>query len=201
MCTYVCVLDFEATCWIYEKAGNRAEIIEFPSVLIKVNYQNLPTYVSEFRKFVKPTLNPILTDFCTKLTGITQSDVDNANTFKTVFMEHQTWLKEHVPDSCKLFFATCGHWDLRTMLPNQVKKINGLKIPSCYKCYINLKDDFKFFYGKTVGSMTDMLTKLGLKLEGRHHSGIDDCRNIAKVLVTMLNHGYEVKNVLINKLS
>ena len=26
-----------------------------------------------------------------------------------------------------------------------------------------------------------MLRKLGLELTGRHHSGIDDCRNIAKI--------------------
>jgi len=29
--------------------------------------------------------------------------------------------------------------------------------------------------------MAGMLSSLGLTLEGRHHSGIDDCRNIARI--------------------
>lgn len=200
MSTYICILDFEATCWKDERADKKAEIIEFPSVLIEVNYKNEYKYVSEFRKFVRPTLFPTLTEFCTELTGITQEDVDNANTFEVVFREHNDWLIENVPSESKFFFVTCGHWDLRTMLPNQVEKIQGLKIPYKYKCYSNLKDDFKFFYGKQAGGMTDMLTKLNIKLEGRHHSGIDDCKNITKVLVRMLDDGYEVEKILVNKL-
>jgi ERI1 exoribonuclease 3 len=34
--------------------------------------------------------------------------------------------------------------------------------------------------------MTEMLDKLGLKLEGRHHSGIDDCRNIVRIAQQLL---------------
>lgn len=45
-------------------------------------------------------------------------------------------------------FATCGNWDLKSML-------NGL----------------------------------GLKLEGRHHRGIDDCRNIGRIYLTLLARG------------
>lgn len=29
--------------------------------------------------------------------------------------------------------------------------------------------------------MPGMLTHLGLALEGRHHSGLDDCKNIARI--------------------
>ena len=38
--------------------------------------------------------------------------------------------------------------------------------------------------------MTCMLDHFGLKLEGRHHSGIDDCRNIARVCACMLAIGW-----------
>ena len=37
--------------------------------------------------------------------------------------------------------------------------------------------------------MTDMLDSLGLELEGRHHSGIDDTLNIARVVVELLQRG------------
>ena len=38
--------------------------------------------------------------------------------------------------------------------------------------------------------MTGMLNFLKIKLEGRHHSGIDDTRNIAKIMLKMINDGH-----------
>ena len=35
-----------------------------------------------------------------------------------------------------------------------------------------------------------MLEKCGLTLEGTHHSGIDDSRNLAKCVVHMLKSGF-----------
>ncbi len=37
--------------------------------------------------------------------------------------------------------------------------------------------------------MTDMLAMLKLKLEGRHHSGIDDTRNIARCALQLMKDG------------
>lgn len=34
-----------------------------------------------------------------------------------------------------------------------------------------------------------MLKVLGLELDGRHHSGIDDARNIAKCALTLMKYG------------
>lgn len=207
MSRYICILDFEATCWRDEKANGRAEIIEFPSVLIEVTWQNKVNYVSEFKSYVRPTQFPILTDFCTELTGITQNDVSNADTFESVFKKHNEWLIENVPDTNKFYFVTCGHWDLRNMLPEQVKKLTNLttmktmKIPQKYKCYSNLKDEFSSFYSKKSGGMTNMLDCLNLELEGRHHSGIDDCRNTTRILVQMIKDGYDVKKTVLNKLN
>ena len=39
--------------------------------------------------------------------------------------------------------------------------------------------------------MTGMLSKLGLSLDGRHHSGIDDTRNTAKIASTLIAMGWE----------
>ena len=36
----------------------------------------------------------------------------------------------------------------------------------------------------------DRVCSLGLALEGRHHSGIDDSRNIARILQRMIADGY-----------
>jgi len=42
----------------------------------------------------------------------------------------------------------------------------------------------------TVNGMTDMLKNLDLDLEGRHHSGIDDCRNLARCVLELLKRGF-----------
>ncbi|CAK9100291.1 unnamed protein product [Durusdinium trenchii] len=64
------VLDFEATCWEGRHADQ--EIIEFPLVLVDAKTL---TQVDEFRTYVRPEQNPTLSQFCTKLTGITQEQV------------------------------------------------------------------------------------------------------------------------------
>ena len=35
-----------------------------------------------------------------------------------------------------------------------------------------------------------MLTTLKMDLEGRHHSGIDDCKNIGRIATRMLEDGW-----------
>jgi ERI1 exoribonuclease 3 len=39
--------------------------------------------------------------------------------------------------------------------------------------------------------MAGMLNILGMKLEGRHHSGIDDCKNIARIAIVSIRSGHE----------
>ena len=63
------VIDFETTCWPNQRKNilRRNEIIEFPAVLYDVNENRI---LQEFRKFVQPTENPILSDYCVNLTGM-----------------------------------------------------------------------------------------------------------------------------------
>lgn len=45
--------------------------------------------------------------------------------------------------------------------------------------------------------MPDMLSQLNLELEGRHHSGIDDAKNIARCALEMLERGFEFKQAMV----
>jgi len=199
---YLAILDFEATCDEDRKFGP-SEIIEFPIVL--VDTQSLKI-VKIFHAYIIPTINPILTPFCTQLTGITQEMVSSkagAKSFDEVWTQVLQFLKDNqltasdqVPyDQNPFCFVTCGDWDLKTMLPTQ---FNGLgwdktKIPAPFRKWINIKALFNSFYKTnkktSIRGMTDMLTRLGLPLEGRHHSGIDDSRNISAIAIKMLKDG------------
>ncbi|KXZ54878.1 hypothetical protein GPECTOR_4g950 [Gonium pectorale] len=92
-----------------------------------------------------------------------------------------------IPDG--MCFLTCGHWDLRTQLPRELAAKRLPLRSRAYSRYINIKDDFSSFYGTRARGMTCMLAHLGLSLEGRHHCGLDDCRNIGRVFARMVADG------------
>jgi len=65
----------------------------------------------------------------------------------------------------------------------------GKKIPEHYTEWVNIKHTVHKNYNFQPTGMSGMLTELGIELTGRHHSGIDDCRNIAKVVIRCVRDG------------
>ncbi len=201
---HLIVLDFEATCDdVNPKAPQ--EIIEFPSVLLSAHTFEV---VAEFESFVRPVHHPVLTPFCRELTGIEQAHVDGAPLFADVFAAHQAWLTQHgLPlepgaDGLPYAFVTCGDWDLKTMLPAQLQACDEVpnEPPAPYRQWINVKHPFRAATKQKRGAtgMPHMLEKLGLELEGRHHRGIDDCRNIARLVRALAQQGstFEITGAL-----
>lgn len=107
-------------------------------------------------------------------------------------------------------FASCGDFDGLQLM--RESKYKNFKVPNYLKRWINLKKVFsveqanpKFNevdYVKAAkpvtGGMTDMLKSFGIKLEGRHHSGIDDSRNLASIVVEMLKSGFVFSQGMVN---
>lgn len=81
------IVDLEATCEKDNKAFQN-EIIEIGAVKVSETLQAL----DKFSSFVKPILNPVLSDFCKELTSITQEDIDKADTFPLVFQRFLDWI-------------------------------------------------------------------------------------------------------------
>eukprot|EP00753_Platysulcus_tardus_P003104 PLAT12261.2.p1 GENE.PLAT12261.2~~PLAT12261.2.p1 ORF type:complete len:738 (+),score=261.09 PLAT12261.2:50-2215(+) len=185
---YVVVLDFEATCDRSRKF-KPVEVIEFPAVLL-----NLHTLEAEdeFRTYCRPTHHPELTAFCTELTGITQETVDAAPLFHDALAEFVAWMDVVFTERAGAKFAllTCGDWDLRIMLPKQASLYDPLlTYPAYMRRWINVKRPFRDTYGVDNVGMAGMLRHLKLELIGRHHSGLDDCRNIARIAAQLVRDG------------
>jgi len=187
---YLLILDFEATCGDAIEKGER-EIIEFPTLLYNLRTNEVQ---AQFHEYVKPVRHPALTEFCTELTGITQNTVDAADTFPGVWLRFQKWLKSSgaLESPADYAFLTCGNWDLKTMLPEQLAYTATVNpdfdstIPSPLDRWINIKKSFGSHYNtKKNKSMTGMLNHAKLGLEGKHHSGIDDCKNISRIVMKM----------------
>ena len=52
---------------------------------------------------------------------------------------------------------------------------------------------FSSFYQMKSGNLAKMLEYLGMQFEGREHCGLDDTRNIARVVVQMIRDGCILK--------
>lgn len=197
MASYIIILDFEANCSEDEKMKN--EIIEFPSVLIKIE-NNRTERIAEFQLFVKPKYNHKLTSFCTKLTGITQQQVNNGVSFPIALKEHELWLRRNIKNfdeiskTDQLMIWTCGIWDLDVMAPKEYNNHNIQHVHKIYTRFVNIKNEFQKFYKidkkREMAGMQGMLNYLKIPLQGHHHSGIDDCRNIASIFEKMITTGY-----------
>ena len=142
--------------------------------------------IAEFRELCLTELHPI-TPFCTQLTGIERSDVEESGKpFSEVWQRWHRFMAQY-PNS---LIVTCGDWDLRTMLPKQLK-LSGLEnqAPRTPAYWCNIKHCYEELYGQKAGGMAKILKSLRLELVGKHHSGIDDCRNIGRAAVKMLEDG------------
>ncbi|MCC3426177.1 MAG: exonuclease domain-containing protein [Microcoleus sp. PH2017_01_SCD_O_A] len=175
---YYLVLDLEATCCDKGSiARNQMEIIEIGAVMVD---STTLTIVDEFQTFVKPVRHPILTEFCTALTSIAQTEVDRAPTYPEASAMLKNWLSGY-PNGV---FGSWGDYDRK-----QFKKDSNFhQLPFPIACpHINLKQLFSETQGlpKRYG-MEKALELAALPLEGTHHRGIDDARNIAKLLPYIL---------------
>lgn len=167
------VVDFEATCCASnEFSREEMEIIEIGACAIGAGYSK----IGEFSKFVKPKRNPVLSEFCIGLTTIVQSDVDGANGFSQVLSEFERWLG----DFENPVFCSWGRFDKA-----QLKKdclFHGVAYPFGEE-HLNLK--LLFSNGKKFG-VGQALSSLGYSFEGTQHRGIDDARNISRLLPYIL---------------
>ncbi len=84
-------------------------------------------------------------------------------------------------DTTGVLPVSCGEPDLRDMLPRECAR-KGLQVPPVLRRYCNVKKPFCAHTGGKSGGMAAMLQTLDLPLTGHHHRGIDDARNIAKIV-------------------
>jgi inhibitor of KinA sporulation pathway (predicted exonuclease) len=167
------VIDLEATC---DDGGgvprHEMEIIEIGAVI--ADGQTLEPR-DEFQTFVRPVRHPQLTPFCTQLTSITRQMLADA----PGFVEALARLR-HFMGSRALRFCSWGAYDRNQL--RQDAAYHGVELPFG-RDHLNLKTAFGQQSGTTKKfGMGGALRRVGLELRGTHHRGIDDARNIARLL-------------------
>jgi len=165
------VIDLEATC---DRSGfprNKMEIIEIGAVL--VDGRTLAPR-REFQSFVRPVRVPMLTPFCTELTSITQEMVDGAPSFPEAIRALADFI-----GGDDVLFCSWGAYDLGQFRQDAMHHRVSLPLG---ERHLNLKTAFARSMNSRSCGMKRALKRVGLPLDGTHHRGIDDARNIARLL-------------------
>ena len=87
--------------------------------------------------------------------------------------------------------AGCRPWDMSRFMYRQCTTSN-IAYPRWAEKWVNLRKVFSSAYRLSQPSLSTMLGFFGLRFEGRQHSGIDDARNIARVLARLIVDGYDI---------
>lgn len=172
------ILDFEATC---DDRGSiprgEMEIIEIGAVA--VDGKSLAP-LSEFSAFVKPMRHGTLTDFCMVLTTITQRDVDSADGFRAVSESLAEWSAENEVS----WWGSWGDYDWNQL----AKDVRYHRVPNPLpQPHFNVKRGFseRQLLRKQLG-LGGAIRRAGMTFEGTAHRGIDDSRNIVRLLPYIL---------------
>jgi inhibitor of KinA sporulation pathway (predicted exonuclease) len=187
--TRVLVVDVEATCWetMDEQGTMPNEIIEIGICELNPRtgiISNGSSYV------VKPRFSPV-SAFCTTLTGWTQEAVDGG---RDIMDTIQLVKSDYGLTSNHVWFS-CGEYDrikLGSAGGGSLKALYGierLQNPfALLRAHYNIKTLFalKFKLNKEMG-MARMLAHIKEPLDGRHHNGLADALNIAKLVRAVLS--------------
>ncbi|MBI3298928.1 MAG: GrpB family protein [Elusimicrobia bacterium] len=169
------VFDLEATCWEKGTVVERQELIEIGAVRLEADF----AVRGEFQRFVRPTGEPALSDFCRRLTGIRQEDLDAAESFLPVLASFVDWAGPG-----PLRFASWSTYDLRQLRSDCRRHLAALPPP--LECHLDLRQRFSEQRGLEPQTMKRALELAGLAQEGHHHRGLDDARNIARLATLIL---------------
>ena len=183
---YLYCVDLEATCdEVGESESPRPpavvpeqmETIEIGLVVIDLETLEV---VDEFQRFVRPQINPILTDFCKQLTSIQQTDVDNARTYVEVGRELGAFIARYP----KAAWASWGDYDAR-----QLERDSGFAAcPSLLAGlqHFNVRKWHKGLYDNQPKGLQQTVEAMGQVWQGTYHRGIDDAKNVASIIKEML---------------
>ncbi len=181
MTTFI-IVDFEATCCRNEEfPREEREIIEIGACALNEAHQT----VGEFQILVQPQRHPLLTPFCTKLTSITQEQVDTAVKFPQALERFRQWIYSFTNP----VFYSWGSYDREQLVLDC--EYYQLTYPFSEE-HINVKHLFR----KQILSRRDMglskaLDKMGIPFEGKPHRAINDARNTAKLLSILQKESHE----------
>lgn len=172
------VLDFEWTCDEGEHRqvhSDEGEIIEFAYVIYDVRKSRVS---NEGQHYCKPLHTPI-TEFCTKLTGISNEKLKDAGSLKDALSALDKALTEAGAKGKTCCAVAHGCADLELILPRNCRDL-GLEIPPYLRKYIDLREATQGHLASIgerstrASSLKQICEALRVEMLGDQHCGLDD---------------------------
>lgn len=149
-----------------------------------VKYTISTETVDYFDQFIKPINSRPLSPFCKHLTGISDSDLENAQPFDIVFEDFLNW----VGGIKKTQFFSWSKSDLsRLKLDAERHQISNLTIKKIEKRYIDFQAIFTKRVSKTQFSVENALQLYNLSFIGEKHNPMYDAYNTLRIYLSFLN--------------
>ncbi|KAL0485613.1 3'-5' exoribonuclease exoribonuclease [Acrasis kona] len=196
---YLIIIDFEATCDNGPKPlinRDNQEMIEFPFVVVELLDEGQNCRITHKQQhYVMPENFPELTDFCTKLTGIT-SDIlkEKGKPLSSIIALFDKFIEQEMKDK-KFCIITDGEWDLKQLLLRESKNKN-ITLQKHYYQFFDLRKEFKKCFPQAhVRGLASMVELTGCTFSGRHHSGIDDCMTVKLLIDELLKQNHKFEDV------
>lgn len=155
----------------------------------------LPAVVEEFQAWLEAAVYPLCRMWANYYGPAALSHSLKTEQRRFVYDERTDVSRANVASEAMLCMATDGPWDMRRFMHECGVLRDGVDFPPvCYR-YINVRHSYSDHFKCKQVKLTHMLRKLSMSFEGRRHSGIDDTRNIARVLAELFARGYRVHHI------
>ncbi len=170
------LLDVECTTWegaidrCWSGPGEHREVVQIGAILVE-NLQE----ISVLQSFVRPRINPKLSDFFVELTGIEQKYLNNAPDFALVLRLLNTWCRDH---QIYVFDARADGihlFDRDVLIENC--DLCGLEFPLKEERFRNIHDVFLIhdYRIRQSGAAPEVF---GIVPPSRPHDALNDVRGI-----------------------
>ena len=176
----ILVIDLEATCWESNTPEGEPQSIHNMEIIeIGCALTNRLGIVLDTRSFlVRPVRQPLLSAFCTELTHITQAMVDKAQPLPRAIAQMNDWLDGAGPD---LLWCSWGNYDLNHLTAQCA--LDNVDSRLLHLPHLNLKKAWRrTTKQRKQTSLASAMDFHGLTFDGQPHRGIDDARNIVRLL-------------------
>jgi inhibitor of KinA sporulation pathway (predicted exonuclease) len=171
----IVVVDLETTCWEKRERDQIMEVIEMGVCLLDIRSGE----ITDRQSILNRPVYSVVTEFCTKLTTLTQKVVENGIGFREACLK----LEDEYQTKTRIW-ASYGDFDRRQF--ERECRLKNVPYPFGSR-HINVKTLFaiKHRLAEEIG-IDKALALLGMELIGTHHRGVDDAYNAARILCTLI---------------
>jgi len=172
----ILAVDLETTCWEKRQRGQIMEVIEIGVCLLDIGSGE----ITDSQGILISPVYSALSEFCTKLTTLTQAQVDTGIAFREGCLK-----LEDEYQSKKRVWASYGDFDRRQF--ERECRLKNIPYPFGSR-HINIKTLFAIKHRLTEEiEMGKALAVLGIDFAGTHHRGVDDAYNAARILWSLIS--------------